>query len=234
MLVVFRKPPLLLSIILVILSSFVAPSSSSNRTRFIDNINMNEYDVDADDETEPTSAPQPAAEQCNYSFCQDQQPSCQQLAALKGCSCPGMSGPSEPPDPPHLHRLSQESSGRVVAHWCAPASTVTHYLVWVEGRDGEMETGETRRQMDIGKIAADAEVCVQAANWAGVSNRVKHSCTRFQPQSSESGLALRLAIIAGVVVVLIVVLVLALLLWRFRTRRKTKARAEAGGAEAVL
>ncbi|XP_036420635.1 leucine-rich repeat neuronal protein 4 [Colossoma macropomum] len=231
------RPPLLLSIVLLILPFFVTLSTSSpfNDTGLFHD-NMGDYD-DGDDydiSLSPATKPvPPAAKRCDYDLCKDQQPSCQKLAATTGCSCPGMSGPHEVPDPPHLRWLSQEGSNRVVVHWCAPASTVTHYLVQVEGKKEGLEAGERSRQMDLGKVASGAEVCVLAVNKAGVSTREKHSCTRFQSEISESGLALRLGILGGVVA-LLVVLALALLLWRFRARRKTLARTETGGAEGVL
>ncbi|XP_017538646.1 leucine-rich repeat neuronal protein 4 isoform X1 [Pygocentrus nattereri] len=239
MLVAFQnplRPPLLLSFVLLILPSFVTLSTSSpfNDTAHFHGVNMDDYDEDYDTSPSPTTKPvPPVAKRCDYDLCKDQQPSCQQIAAATGCSCPGMSGPHEVPEPPHLRRLSLEGSDRVVVHWCAPASTVTHYLVQVEGQKEGLKAGERSRQIDLGKVASGTEVCVWAVNKAGVSTREKHSCTRFQPESSESGLALRLGIIGGVVA-LLVVLALALLLWRFRRRRKTLAPTETGGAEMVL
>ncbi|KAG9282106.1 leucine-rich repeat neuronal protein 4-like [Astyanax mexicanus] len=230
----FLTLPLLLSIVSIILPPLVAPSTSSpwNHSRPSNGFNTDDYNDDYD--TETTTRPvDPVAKRCKYDLCQEQQPTCQELAASSGCSCPGMSGPNETPDPPTLRKLSQEGSGGVVVYWCAPASTVTHYVVQVKGREGELTAGERRRQLDLGEVEAGTEVCVQAVNRVGVSDRAKHSCTRFQPQSSESVLALKLGIIGGVVT-LIVVLVLALLLWRLRIRRKTLARTENGGAEGML
>ncbi|XP_072550196.1 leucine-rich repeat neuronal protein 4 [Salminus brasiliensis] len=237
MLVIFWNSlalPLLLTVISLTLPPLVAPSTSSpwNHSRPSNGIDLDDYSEDYD--TAQTAKPlNPVAERCKYDLCQEQQPSCQQLSASTGCSCPGMSGPNELPDPPQLRKLSYEGSRGVVVYWCAPPSTVTHYIVQVEGQKGEIEAGDRKRQMELGEIAAGTEVCVQAVNRAGVSDRAKHSCTRFQPQSSESVLALKLGIIGGVVT-LILVLVLALLLWRFRTQRKTLTRTEAGGADRVL
>ncbi|KAL6463300.1 hypothetical protein MHYP_G00276910 [Metynnis hypsauchen] len=239
MLVAFRnplRPPLLLSFVLLILPSFVtlSTSSPSNDTAHLHGVNMDDYNDDDDISPSPATKPvPPAAKQCNYDLCKEQQPSCQQIAAATGCSCPGMRGPHEVPEPPQLRWLSLEGSDRVVVHWCAPTSTVTHYLVQVEGQKEVLEAGEKSRKIGLGKVASGAEVCVLAVNKVGVSSKEKHSCTHFQPESSESGLALRLGIIGGVVA-LLVVLTLALLLWRSRTRRKTLARTETGGAEGVL
>lgn len=236
MLVAFQNSLTLLllpSIISLILPPLVAPSTSSpwNHSR---PSNGDDYNDDYDSETPPTAKPvDPVAKRCEYNLCQDQLPTCQEIAASLGCSCPGMSGPSDLPDPPTLRKLSQEGSRGVVVYWCAPASTVTHYVVRVKEREVELNADKRRRQMELGEIAAGTEVCVQAVNRAGVSDRAKHSCTRFEPQSSESVLALKLGIIGGVVT-LIVLLVLALLLWRLRIRRKTLTRTENGGAEGML
>ncbi|KAI4891552.1 hypothetical protein NFI96_034003 [Prochilodus magdalenae] len=238
MMVAFRNPlgpPLLLSIILLILPSFVVPSISFNNTNTFKGDDTEDYN-NLDYETTPspsTNPVHPMVERCKYDLCRDQQPSCQQLAITMGCSCPGMSGLHELPAAPHLRRLSRDGSGRVVVHWCAPASMVSHYLVQVAGQKEERLANESRRQMDLGKLEVGTEVCVLAVNMAGTSAKEKHSCAQFQLDTSESSLALRLGLIGGVVA-LLVVLALALLLWRLRRRRKTLARTDAGGAEGVL
>lgn len=167
----------------------------------------------------PAGTPKP----CRYDLCQDQQVSCFELAQTTGCSCPGISSHFQPPEPPHLRILSSEGPGKVVVHWCAPASVVTHYVVLVEGRDERREAAETRRLMDVGDLTPGTEVCVQAVNRAGASARETRSCARFQPRGSESGLTLKLGLIGGAGV-LAVALVLALLWWRCRGRRKASVR----------
>lgn len=170
---------------------------------------------------------------CQYDFCKDEQESCQKLALTHFCSCPGISGPFDPPDPPMLRSLSLESKGRLVVRWCAPPSVVTRYLVRVGGQDEVLEAKENRRMMELGDIAAGTEVCVQAANMVGVSARESRSCVLFDPSSSETRLAMKLALI-GAAVVVAVVIALVLLLWWCMRHRKTPARTANRGTDVVL
>lgn len=231
--------PLLLSIALLISTLASSSSSPHNATRRPGTLiprlsdHAEDYDNVDDDITETTRRPaRTAGPFCQYDLCKDQQESCQKLALRLSCSCPGISGPTEPPEPPTFLTLSLENKGVVVVQWCAPPSTVTHYIVRV-GDEGEAsEVGENRRMMELGDVAPGTEVCVEAVNRAGVSNRANHSCTRFEPSDSETELAVRLVLIG--VVVVVVVLVLALLLWWCRRRQNTPTRTANSGADMVL
>lgn len=233
-------PPLLLSIVLLI-SSMSASSSSQQRNatrpgvRSPSSFDTEDYDVIYEDSTVsthiPPGSPPPL---CQYDLCKDQQESCQKLALTLSCSCPGISGPLDPPDPPSLQSLSLENKGTVVVvRWCAPSSTVTHYLVQVDGQDEAREASANRRMMELGDIAPGTEVCVEAVNKAGVSARGSHSCTRFDPNISETRLAIKLVLI-GAAVVLAVGIVLALVLWWCRRHRKAVTRTANRGTDVVL
>lgn len=230
-------PPLLLSIALLI-SSMLASSSSiphnatTPRPRsFNRGGDYDDYEDETTGTTRKTAGTPPPF--CQYDLCKDQQEPCQKLALTLSCSCPGISGPSEPPDPPTLRSLSLESRGTVVVRWCAPPSTVTHYLVWVGGQDEGHKVNGNRRMMELGDVASGTEVCVEAANKAGVSSRESHSCTRFDPSDSETRLAVKLLLI-GAAVVVVVGVALALLLWWCRRHRKTPTRTANAGTDVVL
>ncbi|KAK2816605.1 hypothetical protein Q7C36_022876 [Tachysurus vachellii] len=233
-----RPAPSLLSIALLISSVLSLSSSSSsplirNSTRRLGapNPRFNNPDEDYDniyDETFITESPRKPTDSkhppCNYDFCKDRQETCQKLFLALSCSCPGISGPFQPPDPPFLQSLYVESKGEVVVRWCAPSSTVTHYLVQVEGQDEVRSTNVDRRMMELGNLAPGSEVCVKAVNKAGVSTQGRDSCTRFEPTTSEMKLTIKLVLIGAAVVMVIVILVVALMLWRCRRHRKTSTQ----------
>lgn len=236
--------PLLLSLALLISSTLASSSSTSswpqNATRrpgrLIPRLSNRgeDYNNEYDDITETTHKPAGTpAPFCQYDLCKDQQESCQKLALRLSCSCPGISGPAEPPEPPTSWSLSLESRGMVVVRWCAPSSTVTHYLVRVGDKGEASEAGENRRMMELGDIAPGTEVCVEAVNRAGVSNRESFSCARFDPSSSETALAVRLVLI-GVAVVVVVVLTSALLLWWCKRHQNTPTRTANSGTDMEL
>ncbi|TSP36063.1 LRRN4 C-terminal-like protein [Bagarius yarrelli] len=180
----------------------------------------------------PAGSPSPL---CDYDICKDQQESCQKLALALSCSCPGISSPFQLPDPPSLQSLSLESKkAGVVVRWCAPPSTVTHYLVMVEGQDMVLQASEDRRMMELGDLAPGTEVCIEAVNKVGVSTLGKDSCARFEPNSSELKLAVKLALIGTAVVLVVIILVGALLLWCCRRHRKTQTRTVNSGHDVVL
>ncbi|XP_039505788.1 leucine-rich repeat neuronal protein 4 [Pimephales promelas] len=224
------------SVILLLLINFLDLSSSSqNVTRPRSHISEKMYDYNDYEETtiEPLSlstSEVPELHPCYYDLCVEQQQTCKELAAVTPCLCPGLSPKDNPPSPPHLSYLTQQDDKGVVVHWCAPTSIVTHYIVLVKGKDkgGEIEVEERKRATVLQDVAAGALVCVKAVNLAGVSTENGQSCATFEPQLSDSGLALKLGIIGGVVG-LIVLLILALLLWRHKTLRKSTARNETGG-----
>ncbi|KAM9441172.1 LRRN4 C-terminal-like protein [Clarias gariepinus] len=237
-------PKLLLSITLLI-SSMLMPSSSSSSTTHnassrpgVLNPHLNGHNENYDDNSEETdgttTSPDVSPPQfCEYDACKDQQEPCQKLRLTLFCSCPGISGPFDPPDPPSLSSLSIEMGGTVVVRWCAPSSTITHYLIRVEGQDGAHEVAENRRMMELGNIAPGTEVCVEAVNKAGVSPRQHHSCSRFEPRSSEERLTVKLVLI-GAAVVVVLAIALALVLWWCMRRRKTPARTANRGTDMVL
>ncbi|XP_027015346.2 leucine-rich repeat neuronal protein 4 isoform X2 [Tachysurus fulvidraco] len=231
-----RPAPSLLSIALLISSVLQSSSSSSslirNSTRRLGapDPRFNDPDEDYDniyDETVITKSPRKTTDSqhppCNYDLCKDQQETCQNLSFALSCSCPGISGPFQPPDPPVLQSLSLDSKGKVVVRWCAPSSTVTHYLVQVDGQVVH-SANVNRRMIELGNLAPGTEVCVKAVNKVGVSTKGTDSCTNFDPNTSETRLIIKLVLIGAAVMLVIVILVVALMLWRCRRHRKTSTR----------
>lgn len=172
--------------------------------------------------TTPTDNEEREENLCQYDSCVEQQVTCRDLQDATGCFCPGLS-PQNPPDPPEKLKLSEEDGKGVVVHWCAPKSIVMHYIIQVKRKDKVMEkkVEQKKRMAVLGDVAVGMHVCVEAVNYAGASQ----SCVQFEPQTSDSGLALKLGIIGGVVG-LLVVLSLALLLWRHKKLQKATARTE--------
>lgn len=224
-------PVILLLLINSLDLSSSSSSSSQNGTRPRCPIS-DDYSDCEETTTEPSSSSTseaPELHPCKYDMCVEQQQTCKELAAVTPCLCPGLSPQDNPPSPPHLSGLTQQDDKGLVVHWCAPTSIVTHYIVLVKGKDKvierEIEVKERKRATVLRDVAAGALVCVKAVNIVGNSTQ---SCATFEPQHSDSGLALKLGIIGGVVG-LIVLLVLALLLWRHKTWRKSTARNETEG-----
>ncbi|KAI5089545.1 leucine-rich repeat neuronal protein 4-like [Silurus meridionalis] len=232
-------PPLVLSVTL--LFSFVSASSSVRNTtqrtgspkpRLVgqgDDYN-NFYDDPFTTKKPQKSAGSPPP-LCD--ICKEQPESCQKLAQTLFCSCPGISGPFQRPDPPTVHSLSVESNGVVVFRWCAPASTVLYYQVYVGGKKTGHELAENRRIMKLGDVAPGTEVCVEAVNKVGSSVPGKHSCTVFEPSNSETRLITKLALI-GAAVVLVLVIALVLLLWWCKRHRNARAQTANRGTAMVL
>ncbi|XP_051541609.1 leucine-rich repeat neuronal protein 4-like [Myxocyprinus asiaticus] len=229
---------LLLFIIINLLNlSFVmtsSPSQNDTRARVQLPGDTEDYNESEDITTQPSSSSTTQSKgpklQCFYDMCVEQQEPCLKLSFTTGCLCPGLSGSNIPPSAPYNLKFSQEDSKGVVVHWCAPTSVVTHYVIWVQGKDKQMERNieveEQKRTAVLGNVAAGVHVCVEAVNTAGRSGKESQSCDTFEPHHPDSGLALKLGIIGGVVG-LIMVLVLVLLLLRHKTWQKTTARTEA-------
>ncbi|XP_051973096.1 leucine-rich repeat neuronal protein 4-like [Xyrauchen texanus] len=228
---------LLLLIINLLKVSFVMTSSpSQNATQAHVSLpgDTEDYNVFEDITIEPSSSSTTQSKgpklQCLYDMCVEQYEPCLQLSFTTGCLCPGLSGYNIPPSAPYNLKFSQEDGKGVVVHWCAPTSVVTHYDIWVQGIDKQMdrniEVKQQKRTAVLGDVAAGVHVCVEAVNTAGRSGKESQSCDTFEPHHPDSGLALKLGIIGGVVG-LIMVLVLVLLLLRYKTWQKTTARTEA-------
>lgn len=237
-------PSLLLSI--AFLLSFVSAWSLSvlhNATHppVAPHVRLSNHGEDYDnyyDETFSTeSTPKPMGSSdphCDYDLCKDQQESCWQLALTRSCSCPGTSNHFIRPDPPSLQTLSVEDKGAVVVvRWCAPPSVVTHYIIQVEGHDAVRSVGENRRMVELGDLPPGTEVCIEAVNNAGTSTRVKDSCARYEPNSSESRLAVKLVLIGLAVLLVLVILVVSLVLWWCRRHRKNPT-GTGSGSEVML
>ncbi|XP_067296224.1 LRRN4 C-terminal-like protein [Pseudorasbora parva] len=177
----------------------------------------------------PTVSESPELDSCHYDMCIEQQQTCKALSEVTPCLCPGLTEQFQPPIAPDRVHLTQLDDKRVEVHWCAPGSVVTHYIVLVKGKeDRRIPVEERKRATILQDMAAYDVVCVLAVNHGGSSTEDGQSCDIFEPQHSDSGLALKLGIIGGVVG-LIVLLILALLLWRHKIRRKSTARNEMGG-----
>ncbi|XP_077087304.1 leucine-rich repeat neuronal protein 4 isoform X2 [Siphateles boraxobius] len=222
-------------VILLLINFLDLSSSSSSQNDTRPRSPLNDYSDYEENTTEPTSSSTsevPEFHPCDYDMCVEQQQTCKELAAVTPCLCPGLSPRDNPPSPPRLSHLTQQDDKGVLVHWCAPTSIITHYIVLVKGKDKvidkEIKVQERKRAVVLRDVAAGALVCVKAVNIAGISTENGQSCATFEPQHSDSGLALKLGIIGGVVG-LVVLLILALLLWRHKTLRKSTARNETGG-----
>ncbi|XP_056141284.1 leucine-rich repeat neuronal protein 4 [Lampris incognitus] len=168
------------------------------------------------DDTFPTDSVSPQnrkVELCDYDICLEMQFTCVQLSSSTGCLCPGIS--LGVPEAPVLKRVSREGS-EVMIWWCAPYSHVTSYTVTVAGEE-RGKFGEGQRRGSVGVVDHGAEVCVVAANEAGVS---KGSCRVYQSRHNES---LKAGLIGGALGFLLL-FSLAVLLWRHRMRRKSESR----------
>ncbi|XP_059398303.1 leucine-rich repeat neuronal protein 4-like [Carassius carassius] len=229
-------PVILLLLIKFLDLSFMSSASSSSQ-----NATLFRFSAlrDEDYEDYTTEPPGPSTtnsggpnNNCKYDLCVEHQQTCQELASVTGCRCPGLSSAFTPPSPPYLLDLIQQDGKGVVVRWCAPTSIVTHYIVRVRGNGKVMDTniqvGESKRGAVLEDVEAGAYVCVEAVNKSGVSAKNDKSCAVFEPQNSDSGLALKLGIIGGVVG-LILLFILALLLWRHKTRQISTARTETEG-----
>ncbi|KAG8437982.1 hypothetical protein GDO86_008608 [Hymenochirus boettgeri] len=79
---------------------------------------------------------------CSYDRCKHLETPCEETQRGSGyhCLCPGIDGPSIPPDPPRLVRVIPGESGASLS-WCSPLSTVLviGFLMepkgacWIEG-----------------------------------------------------------------------------------------------------
>ncbi|OCT81728.1 LRRN4 C-terminal-like protein [Xenopus laevis] len=113
---------------------------------------------------------------CDYDRCKHLEVPCNETQKAGGfhCLCPGVDGPSVPPDPPRLMQSVPEESG-VSLRWCSPLSTVRGYRV-LHGTSGNpLQSGpvlnSTYRFYFIEKLFPDTSyrVCVVAFNEAGKS-----------------------------------------------------------------
>ncbi|XP_056602572.1 LRRN4 C-terminal-like protein [Triplophysa dalaica] len=212
--------------------SFVTSSQNATRPRFRPSGGSMDYYEDISIEppsSSPTESEYTERSECLYDMCMEQQGTCRDLAVATGCLCPGLSGSHIPPSPPRIAKVIQEDAKVVEVHWCAPTSIVTHYIVSVEGKDKVMERNlkvkDKKRAAVLVDVSAGELVCVEAVNTAGASEKNSESCITYEPQTSDSGLALKLEIIGGVVG-LLVVLIVAVLLWRHKKHQRSTARRE--------
>ncbi|OCT84061.1 LRRN4 C-terminal-like protein [Xenopus laevis] len=113
---------------------------------------------------------------CAYDRCKHLEEPCEETQRAAGyhCLCPGIDGPSVPPDSPRLVQSVPDESG-VSLRWCSPLSTVRGYRV-LHGTSGNpMQSGpvlnSTYRFYSIEKLLPDTSyrVCVVALNEAGRS-----------------------------------------------------------------
>lgn len=216
-------------------SSSSSSSSSQNATRPRSLHSEETYDDYGEETTTVTVSPSlsstiaPELNPCDYDMCVEQQQTCRDLAEVENCLCPGLSNVLTRPSAPLISDLIQQGSRGVVVHWCAPTSIITSYNVRVKDKGRVINNAvveQHKRVLVLENVEAGAMVCVQAVNNGGVS---EEDCANFEPKHSDSGLALKLGIIGGVVVGLILLLILALLLWRHKRRQKFTARSETEG-----
>ncbi|RXN03331.1 LRRN4 C-terminal [Labeo rohita] len=222
MLLVSQVMFLLLCVMESVRTTSVSPSlnqPSLTRVRII------EVGDDYDEETSKTTAtPQSPGvttsrvvrRPCYYDPCAVQTIPCEKISAQTGCLCPGLTGPEERPEPPELREVKLDGSGKVLVHWCAPRSTVTHYEVTLSGENKPLVFKENLRKGAIPELKVGETVCVAARNQVGISEK---SCKRYEPPQPNP-VALSAGIIAGSVGFLLLLLVLAIVLWKRRTCRK--------------
>ncbi|KAK2911916.1 hypothetical protein Q8A67_004049 [Cirrhinus molitorella] len=236
------RPVFLLLLIKLLNLSFVLSSSSSssqNATgpRFPPSRGSDYYSEYDDITIEPLSSSSTVSEvapsYCDYDLCVEHQQTCQQLLEATGCLCPGLSSGFTPPSPPHDLSLTISQDGKMVeVTWCAPTSIVTHYIVWVKGNDKVMDrkvqVEERKRAAVLKDVEVGARICVEAVNKGGASTEDDRTCVTFEIENPNSGFALKMGIIGGVVG-LILLLLLGLLLWRHKTWQKSTAQPETEG-----
>ncbi|KAM7374250.1 hypothetical protein PAMP_006918 [Pampus punctatissimus] len=155
-------------------------------------------------------------QRCDYNACREGQPSCAELAASKGCLCPGFTLHNVIPLAPKLKTVSRNGS-EVVVQWCAPYSHVTAYIVTVAEKEN-WKFKNNQRRGSVGDIKHIAVVCVVAVNDAGDSEK---SCMMYYPKDNSS-LPLKAGLIGGALGFLLLLL-LAVLLWRHKRQRKQDA-----------
>ncbi|KAA0717230.1 hypothetical protein E1301_Tti017335 [Triplophysa tibetana] len=216
--------------------SFVTSSQNATRPRSRPSGGwMDNYEDEEPPTSSPTDSEYSEPSICLYDKCTEQQGTCKDLQEATGCLCPGLSGSHIPPSPPYSVTVTQEDGKMVEVHWCAPDSIVTHYIVSVEGKNKVMERNlevkDKKRAAVLVDVSAGELVCVEAVNTAGTSEKDSQSCMTYEPQTSNSGLALKLEIIGGAVG-LLVVLIVAVLLWRHKKHQRSTARRE--NSEGVL
>uniref|UniRef100_A0A8C8X8B4 LRRN4 C-terminal like n=1 Tax=Panthera leo TaxID=9689 RepID=A0A8C8X8B4_PANLE len=130
------------------------------------------------DET-PRPRPPLRAVPCDYDHCRHLQVPCKELqrAGPRACLCPGLSSPTQPPDPPRLgevHVVAED--GSAVVHWCAPFSPVHQYWLLLWEGNGAPQKGSplnsTVRRAELKGLKSGGAyvVCVVAANGAGESS----------------------------------------------------------------
>lgn len=236
-------PRLLLSIALLISSMLISSSSSQhNASRRLsapkprlsgpgeDYENIYDETPTTELVSKPTNSQHPS---CEYDHCKDHQESCQKLTLALSCSCPGISGPFELPDPPSLQGLFFDSKGTVIVRWCAPSSTVTHYLVGVKGQNEKRKAKVDRRMMELGNLDSGTEVCVEAVNKMGSSAQRIESCIQFESRTSETKLIIKLVLIGAAVLFVVGILVMALLIWCCRRHRQSPTQTANTGTNVV-
>lgn len=179
---------------------------------------LDDYSEYEDITTPPVVLPEPVSpgggtlKRCDYNRCLENQIPCAQLAASKGCLCPGFTPQDKVPEAALLRSVSWNRS-EVVIQWCAPFSHVTGYIVTVGGQERQ-RFGKDRRSGGVGNIAQGSEVCVVAVNEAGASNG---SCLMYQYK--DSSLLLKAGLIGGALG-FVLLLLLVILLWRHKRQRK--------------
>ncbi|KYO22244.1 LRRN4 C-terminal-like protein [Alligator mississippiensis] len=127
-----------------------------------------------DDTATPTTPRLGPPSRCDYQPCRHLQPSCAELRQASACLCPGLSGASEPPDPPRLLEAVVAAGGASL-HWCAPPSTVLRYrlLAWPPHGPplASPPLNASFRRATLGPLAPGTRyrLCVVAENAAGAS-----------------------------------------------------------------
>ncbi|OCT84060.1 LRRN4 C-terminal-like protein [Xenopus laevis] len=133
----------------------------------------NEDNVDEKFTTKPPPAP---LIPCSYDRCKHLEPECEEIQRKAGgnCLCPGLDGPTIPPDSPRIAEVNAGEKGISVG-WCSPMSTVQGYRVLYGTTDSQLESGpilnNTYRLYAIENLlpGTSYRVCVVAFNGAGES-----------------------------------------------------------------
>ncbi|KAG8437981.1 hypothetical protein GDO86_008607 [Hymenochirus boettgeri] len=132
-----------------------------------------------DNNSEPNESSTPmygSAKPCSYDRCKHLETPCEETQRGSGyhCLCPGIDGPSIPPDPPRLVRVIPGESGASLS-WCSPLSTVVGYRVLYGTKGSLLDRGPslnaTFRFYSLENLVPDTpyRLCVIAFNEAGES-----------------------------------------------------------------
>lgn len=163
--------------------------TTRERIQFItEDIDYDSYEDDEDNSYKKhfTLPPQVPYDACPFDRCKHLELPCSEIQERAGgkCLCPGINGPTIPPDAPSLNVITPGQTGTSVS-WCSPLSTVQGYRVLYGAPEGPLEQGpllnQSYRFFSIPNLVPGMtyRVCVVAINDAGES--------QIEPRDEEEG-----------------------------------------------